>query len=150
MKAKNRTWGSLIMALLCTLTFSCKKEAGSHAATNDLAAAARNLEGTQLTGSITVVKEEGESALLFNNANKLVVVGLPECNSLPAGTIEPAELIVSKYGVVAKDVVKNKVWLLANRDEPSKRKFESIRAPFPNANYLATVFNIIEINTGKE
>lgn len=151
MKAKNSTLGSLLTTLLCALTFfSCKKEAVNHASTNDLAAVARNLEGTKLTGSITVVTEENESAILFNNADKLVVIGTPKSNSLYAGTIASAELIASKYGVVVKDVSKNKVWLLANGDEESKRKFEAIRASFPQAHYQATLFNVIEINTEKE
>ena len=141
----------MLTALLGTMAFfSCKKEAAGHNFKNDLSEVKGSLEGKKLIGSITAVTEDNESALIFNNGNELVIIGIPKSESLDAGTIKFAELIVSKYGVIIKDVSKNEVWLLANNDEESKRKFESVRAFFPDAKHNATIFDLIEINTGQE
>ena len=151
MKSKNSAPGYLIItALWCMLAFfSCKKEDADNYSKKDSNEVAVSLEGTKLTGSITIVTEDNESAIMFDNSDKLVIIGLAESESLRAGTINSAELIVSKYGVMVKDVAKNEVWLLANNDEESKRKFEYVRTLLPNAKYSSTVFNIMEINTGK-
>jgi len=137
MKSKNSGSGYLILtSLLCVLTFfSCKKEATDHYSKNDLNKATTKLNGTKFIGNITTVTEGDEAALVFSSANKLVIVGLAESGILHTGEIKLAELIVSKYGVVVKDVSKNEVWLLANNDEESKRKFEHVRAIFPNGKY---------------
>ena len=151
MKAKNRTPGYLLFTLLCAVAFfSCKKEVAGHSSRNDLTVAASTLESTKRTGSITVVTEKGESAFVFESAEKLVVIVVPESPSLPSGTMKPAELIVSKYGVVVKDVSQNKVWLQANGDAESKGKFDALSASFPTAHYGATILDLVEINTGKE
>jgi hypothetical protein len=151
MKSKNSTPGYLILTtLLCVLAFfSCKKEDATHAK-KDLNEVTASLGGTKLTGSITIVTEGNESAIMFNNPDKLVIIGLAESESFRAGTMNSAELIVSRYGVIVKDESKNEVWLLANNDEESKSKFEYVRTFLPKAKYTATIFNIMEINTGKE
>lgn len=150
MKAKNQS-GVILAAIVCGLAFSsCRKEAVDSPSKNNMTIAAGTLEGTKLTGSIAVVTEDDESAIIFNNADKLVIIGIPKTKRLYTGTIELAELIVSKYGAVVKDVSNNEVWLLPNDDEESSRKFEHVRASLPGANYKTTISGFIEINTGKE
>lgn len=151
MKSKNSSPGYLILTtLLYALAFfSCKKEDANHSK-KDLNEVAASLGGTKLTGSITIVTEGNESAIVFNSTDKLVIISLQESESLRAGTINSAELIISRYGVMVKDVAKNEVWLLSNNDKESKTKFEHARSLFSNAKFNATLFNVMEINTGKE
>jgi hypothetical protein len=149
MKSKNLTPGYLALAVFLSALafFSCRKEATGHDSKNDLSEAVMSLSGKKLVGSATIVVEGNESAIVFNNENKLVIIGISKGKPFDTGAINAAELVVSKYGVVVKDISKGAVWLLVNNDDESERKFASLRRFFPSANYSAAVFDVMEINT---
>jgi hypothetical protein len=129
---------------------SCKKNADTVAAPagNDIQAAAGILNGETLSGNI-VTGQGGDNNLVivFNRGHKYVLIqkipGIP-CET--EGEIKSAEMVTSKYGVMIKDDMANKVWLFANNDKESQQKFESVKKQLSGSYVTATVFGTTIIN----
>lgn len=141
------TTGILFMVLF----FSCKKEDNQIASfKNNMREAANTLDSKVISGTITTESNENEIALNYNNGNKFIVVDkIKNAESFNINSIQSAEIITSEYGVVIKDLTNNKVFLLANNDVKSLKKFETIKSIFANNSQSATIFGVTIVNAEK-
>src|SRR5215831_17290208 len=112
--------------------FSCKKDLVNRAySKNDIAEATRVLAGELITGNITSESDKNELALNYNNNNKIILIDKltnTECPDI--GDIKSAEVMISNYGIIIKDLSLNKTFLFMNNDEKSIEKFKSIQLLF--------------------
>ena len=64
-------------------------------------------------------------------------------------SIQSAEIINSKYGLILKDAGNNSVFLLSNNDPESMKMFERVKPFFGNIIQSATVFGVAVVNAEK-
>ena len=67
--------GIITVLVAVMLLFSCKKgSAETVSVKNDMAEAAKVLDGTVLSGNVTTESNENEIALNYNNGNKFILI----------------------------------------------------------------------------
>jgi hypothetical protein len=133
--------------------FACKKNAEAVAIAppvNDIENMAGIVHGETLTGSIVANDDENTTTLVFNSGTKYVLIEkIPGMPTEDIHAIQSAMLITSKYGVIVKDVTNNKVFLLANNDEESLQKFETIKQQLHCSVVSTTIFGTTFIDAAK-
>ena len=158
MTTKNsKLLGSLIFPSIITVLvavmflFSCKKgSVETVSVKNDMVDAAKVLDGTVLSGNVTTESNENEIALNYNNGNKFILIEkLPGTEPISINSIQSAEVITSKYGVILKDLSNNKIFLLTNNDSESLKMFEEVKSLFGKNLQSATVFGVTIVNAEK-
>ena len=158
MTTKNSTLpGSIIFPGIITvlvavmLLFSCKKgSVETVSVKNDMAEAAKVLDGTVLSGNVTAESNESEIALNYNNGNKFILIEkIQGAEPISINRIQSAEVITSKYGVILKDLSNNKIFLLTNNDAESLKMFEEVKSLFGKNLQGATVFGVTIVNAEK-
>ncbi len=133
------------------LLFSCKKGSVETASVkNDMVEAAKVLDGTVLSGHVTTESNENEIALNYNNGNKFILIEkIQGTEPISINSIQSAEVITSKYGVILKDLSNNKIFLLTNNDSESIKMFEEVKSLFGKNLQSATVFGVTIVNAEK-
>lgn len=143
---------SMITAVLAVMfLFSCKKSSVENVSVkNDMTTAAKMIDGIVFSGTITSESDESEVALNYNNGNKFILImKIPYAESFNINNMQSAEVITSKYGVILKDLSTNKVFLLANNDLESIKKFEAVQSLFDKISQSATIFGTTIVNSEK-
>ena len=143
--------GMITVLVAVMLLFSCKKGAVEPVTVkNDMVEAAKVLDGTVLSGNVTTASNENEIALNYNNGNKFILIEkLPGTEPISINSIQSAEVITSKYGVILKDLSNNKIFLLTNNDSESLKMFEEVKSLFGKNLQSATVFGVTIVNAEK-
>jgi hypothetical protein len=143
--------GMITAVIAVMFLFSCKKSSVEKVSVkNDMVTAAKMIDGAVLSGTITSESDENEVALNYNNGNKLILITkIADAESININNMQSAEVITSKYGVIIKDVSTNKVFLLANNDLESIKKFEAVQSLFDKNFESATIFGITIVNSEK-
>jgi hypothetical protein len=143
--------GMVTAVIAIMLLSSCKKNSVENAAVkNDMVTAAKMIDGAVLSGTITSESDESEVALNYNNGNKFILIAkIAGAESIHINNMQSAELITSKYGVIIKNVSTDKVFLLANNDSESIKKFKAVRSLFDKNFQSATIFGITIVNNEK-
>ncbi len=143
--------GMITAVIAVTFLFSCKKNSDENVAVkNDMVTAAKMIDGAVLAGTITSESDESEVALNYNNGNRFILITkIADAESINIDNMQSAEVITSKYGVIIKDVSTNKVFLLANNDLESIKKFEAVQSLFDKNFQSATIFGITIVNSEK-
>lgn len=133
------------------LLFSCKKgSVGTVSVKSDMVEAAKVLNGTVLSGNVTVESNESEIALNYNNGNKVILIEkIQGTESISINSIKSAKVITSKYGVILKDLSNNKIFLLTNNDSESLKMFEDVKPLFGKDLQSTTVFGVTIVNAEK-
>lgn len=152
---KTKSWpkfiliASILIFLVSTLFISCKKNIpGTASAGYNMDKAAKILGTKKISGSLESISIENELVLNYNKGNRFIFIDkLPGSSGINIAPISSADLIVSDYGVIIKDLNHDKIWLLVNNDEQSARKFEALRSDLIG-NYPATkIFGITLVNS---
>ena len=108
------------------------------------------LDGTVLSGNVTTESNENEIALNYNNGNKFILIEkIQGTERISINSIQSAEVITSKYGVILKDLSNNKIFLLTNNDSESLKMFEQVKSLFGKNLQSATVFGVTIVNAEK-
>ncbi len=143
--------GMITAVIAVMFLFSCKKSSVENVSQkNDMITAAKMIDGTALSGTITSESDENEVALNYNNGNKFILITkIADAESININNMQSAEVITSKYGVIIKDVSTNKVFLLVNNDLESIKKFEAVQSLFDKNFESATIFGITIVNSEK-
>ena len=143
--------GMATAVIAVMLLFSCKKSSVEDISVkNDMTTAAKMIDGTILSGTITSESDESEVALNYNNGNKFILITkITDAESININNMQSAEVITSKYGVIIKNVSTNKVFLLANNDSESIKKFKALQSLFDKNFQSATIFGTTIINSEK-
>ena len=138
---------TILVALL--LLSSCKKgSVETVSVKNDMVEAAKILDGTVLSGNVTI--ESSEDEIAFNTGNKFILVGkIQSTEPISINSIQSAEVITSKYGVILKDLSNNKIFLLTNNDSESLKMFEEVKSFFGKNLQSAIVFGVTIVNAEK-
>ena len=133
------------------LLFSCKKDSiETVSVKNDMVEAAKVLDGTVLSGNVTTESNENEIALNYNNGNKFILIEKVQgTEPIRINSIQSAEVITSKYGVILKDLLTNKIFLLTNNDSESLKMFEGVKSLFGKNLQSAIVFGVTVVNAEK-
>jgi len=141
----------MITVLVVMLLFSCKKgSVETVPVKNDMVEAAKVLDGTVLSGNVTTESNENEIALNCNNGNKCILIEkIQGTEPISINSIQSAEVITSKYGVILKDLSNNKIFLLTNNDSESLKMFEEVKSLFGKNLQSATVFGVTIVNAEK-
>jgi hypothetical protein len=143
--------GMMTVLLAVMLLFSCKKGAVETVSVkSDMVEAAKVLDGTVLSGNVTVESNESEIALNYNNGNKVILIEkIQGTESISINNIQSAEVITSKYGVILKDLSNNKIFLLTNNDSESLKMFEEVKPLFGKDLQGTAVFGVTIVNAEK-
>ena len=163
MKAKNaKAWlrpyaatdkYAMILFAATAMFFACKKNADAVAAANgagDINSIAAVIEGTAETGSIVTNDDNNTTTIVFNNGSKYVLIDkIPGMPTEDIHSIQKAVLVTSKHGIVLKDVTNNKIFLLANNDEESLQKFETVKQGLHCDVVSTTIFGTTIVNAEK-
>lgn len=156
MTTKNsKLWGSIILPGMITVLIaavfllSCKKSSVETVSVkDDMAKAAKVLDGTILSGNIATESDENQIALNYNNGNKFILIEkIQNAEPISINGIQSAEVITSKYGVILKDLSNNKIFLLTNNDSESLKMFEEVKSLFDKTSQSAIVFGVTIVNT---
>lgn len=142
----------MITALVAVmLLFSCKKGSlETVSVKNDMVEAAKVLGGTVLSGNVTTESNENEIAVNYNNGNKLILIEkIQGSEPITINSILSAQVIISTYGVILKDLSNNKIFLLTNNDSESMKMFEEVKSLFDRNLQSATVFGVTVVNAEK-
>lgn len=133
------------------LLFSCKKgSVETVSVKSDMVEAAKVLDGTVLSGNVTVESNESEIALNYNNGNKVILIEkIQGTEPISINSIQSAEVITSKYGVILKDLSNNKIFLLTNNDSESLKMFKEVKSLFGKDLQSTTVFGVTIVNAEK-
>ena len=143
--------GMITVVVAVMLLFSCKKSSVETVSVkNDMVEAAKVLDGAVLSGNVTTESNENEIALNYNNGNKFILIEkIQGTEPISINSIQSAEVITSKYGVILKDLSNNKIFLLANNDSESLKMFEEVKYLFGKNLQSATVFGVTIVNAEK-
>lgn len=143
--------GMIMVLVSVMLLFSCKKgSVETVSVKNDMVEAAKVLDGTVLSGNVTTESNESEIALNYNNGSKFILIEkLQGTYPININSIQSAEVITSKYGIILKDLSNNKIFLLANNDSESLKMFEEVRSLFGRNLQNTTVFGVTIVNAEK-
>lgn len=143
--------GMITVLVAVMLLFSCKKgSVETVSVKNDMVEAAKVLDGTVLSGNVTTESNENEIALNYNNGNKFILIEkIQGTEPISINSIQSAEVITSKYGVILKDLSNNKIFLLTNNDSESLKMFEEVKSLFGKNLQSATVFGVTIVNAEK-
>jgi hypothetical protein len=143
--------GMITVLVAVMLLFSCKKgSVETVPVKNDMVEAAKLLDGTVLSGNVTTESNENEIALNYNNGNKVIFIEkIQGAEPFSINSLESAEVITSKYGVILKDLSNNKIFLLTNNDSESLKMFEEVKSLFGKSLQSATVFGVTIVNAEK-
>ncbi len=143
--------GMITVLVAVMLLFSCKKgSVETVPVKNDMVEAAKVLDGTVLSGNVTTESNENEIALNYNNGNKFILIGkIQGTEPISINSIQSAEVITSKYGVILKDLSNNKIFLLTNNDSESLKMFEEVKSLFGKNLQSVTVFGVTIVNAEK-
>ena len=143
--------GMITVLVAVMLLFSCKKGSVEPVSVkNDMVEAAKVLDGTVLSGNVTTESNENEIALNYNNGNKFILIEkIQGTERISINSIQSAEVITSKYGVILKDLSNNKIFLLTNNDSESLKMFEQVKSLFGKNLQSATVFGVTIVNAEK-
>lgn len=142
----------MITALVAVMfLLSCKKGfVETTSVKNDMAEAAKVLNGKVLSGSVRSETNENEIALNYNNGNKYIFMEkIQDTEPISINSTYSAELITSKYGVVLKDLSNNKIFLLTNNDSESIKMFEAVKSIFAKDFQNVAIFGITVVNAEK-
>ncbi len=133
------------------LLFSCKKgSVETVSVKSDMVEAAKVLDGTVLSGNVSVESNESEIALNYNNGNKVILIEkIQGTEPISINSIQSAEVITSKYGVILKDLSNNKIFLLTNNDSESLKMFKEVKSLFGKDLQSTTVFGVTIVNAEK-
>ena len=143
--------GMITVLIAVMLLFSCKKgTVESVTVKDDMVEAAKVLDGMILSGNVTTESNESEIALNCNNGNKFILIEkIQGAEPISINSIQSAEVITSKYGVILKDLSNNKIFLLTNNDAESLKMFEEVKSLFGKNLQCATVFGVTIVNAEK-
>ena len=143
--------GMITVLISVMLLFSCKKgTVESVTVKDDMVEAAKVLDGMILSGNVTTESNESEIALNCNNGNKFILIEkIQGAEPISINSIQSAEVITSKYGVILKDLSNNKIFLLTNNDAESLKMFEEVKSLFGKNLQCATVFGVTIVNAEK-
>ena len=121
-----------IAVVAMVFLFSCKKGLVNRGySKNDIAEAAGVLDGELMTGNIISKSDKNELAVNYNGNNKIILIDKltnTECGDI--GDIKSAEVMISNYGIIIKDLSVNKTFLFINNDEKSIDKFKAVQLLF--------------------
>lgn len=142
--------GILTFLLAVTLLFSCRKgSVETVSIKNNMAEAAKVLDAKIISGNIKAESNENEIGLNYNNGNKFILIEKIPGTAISMNSIQSAEVITSKYGIILKDIVTNKIILLTNNDPESIKMFEEVKTLFDTNIESAIVFGTTVIKTEK-
>ena len=143
--------GMIIVLVAVMLLFSCKKgSVETVSVKNNMVEAVKVLDGTVLSGNITTESNENAIVLNYNNGNKFILIEkIQGTEPISINSIQSAEVITSKYGVILKDLSNNKIFLLTNNDSESLKMFEEVKSLFGKNLQSATVFGVTIVNAEK-
>ncbi len=143
--------GMITALIAAMLLFSCKKSSlETVSVKNDMVEAAKVLGGTVLSGNVTTESNENEIAVNYNNGNKLILIEkIRGSEPITINSILSAQVIISTYGVILKDLSNNKIFFLTNNDSESMKMFEEVKSLFDRNLQSATVFGVTVVNAEK-
>jgi hypothetical protein len=156
MKQRNSLFegkASLLSIVILFLSFSCQKTDRINKKA-DLAAkmdeVARLLHTEKRTGTLMSADNDESLALSYNNGEQYIMIDkLPGLADIELPSLFSAELITSSYGIVIRDASDNRIWLLANNDDESLRKFEAVRTLLKEDLKSLRVFGTTLVNPGR-
>ena len=139
-----------LMMIMGTVLFSsCKKDSVKTASPkNVMAEAARAIDGEIFIVNLT--SENSQNALVINcgNSNKIIrVEKLPNSDYPDIREMKSAEVIISNYGIILKDLISNKTCLFINNDAESITKFRSVQSLFTGDVQSAIIFGTTVVNS---
>lgn len=142
---------SLVIIIISTLTFSCKKNSvDTIPEKSNMTDAAKVISGNLLTGNLRVESNEEEIALDYNNGDKIILVTkIPKTEVANINNMQSAEVITSKYGIILKDLSNNKIFFLVNNDSESTNKFETVQSLFTTGFQSDKIFGTTIVNSEK-
>ncbi|HEY4875703.1 MAG TPA: hypothetical protein VIH86_09045 [Puia sp.] len=154
MKNSTRRRKIAIIGFACSLAatsflFSCKKDnTSAMISQNKFDEAAKILDGTKLTGSMTSSISENELAINYNNGSQYILIDeIPGSGKININSNESSELIISKYGLIINDKSNGKILLLPNNDEESIQKFETVKLLLKNNYESSLIFGTTILNS---
>ena len=143
--------GIVIIFLASGLFFSCKKIASVLTPSGDnMDEIAKILNGKRISGSLMSRNDENVWAINYNNGVQFFLIDkLPGAQNFNFNSTQSAQIIISIYGVLIKDVNNNKIFLFINNEKESLKKFEVIKSTL-NTNYESTsIFGTTIVNSEK-
>ena len=142
-----------MITIVATVLLFCSCKKGSVETVNlnnDMVEAAKLLDGPVLSGNVTTESNETEMVINYNDGNKFILVQkLPSNEQFNINSIKSAEVITSKFGIILKDLINNKIFLLANNDSESLKIFETIKPIFGKNARNTSVFGVTIVNAEK-
>ena len=141
--------GIVTVFLASGLFFACKKDVKEAVfLKNNLDEIAGTLNGNKISGSLAGSNDENLLVLNYNKGSQFILIDkLPGSQNINLNSIQSAELVTSRYGIVIKDVSNNKILLLVNNDEESIKKFETIKSLLADSYESSRVFGITIVNS---
>ncbi|HLX92133.1 MAG TPA: hypothetical protein VKR32_10645 [Puia sp.] len=105
------------------------------------------LEGNRICGSIRSSENISQLVLNYQNGTKLIIIDkLPSVDEEYISRVQAADLIISKCGVVLRDLSNNTLILMENNDSTSIARFNSVRSIISD-NYTSTrIFGVTTVN----
>jgi hypothetical protein len=140
-----------VIALLVAVSglfISCTKSVeGSTDVTKNMDQIARLLGSRTISGSIAAGRSDGELALNYNHGSKIILIDeLAGADHLYVKSMQSADLIISKYGVVILDPSNNTLILMENNDPESIGKFSQVKSLLPAYDDCTRIFGTTVIN----
>jgi hypothetical protein len=118
-----------LIAACGIIPFSCKKPANNEMMSkDDLAETAALVKGTVLFGSLTGESDADALNLAYNSGRKYIILQKFAGGPNLSVNIRSAGVILSKYGVIIKDLNKNSYLLFTNNDPTSIEQFKTVES----------------------
>jgi hypothetical protein len=143
-----RRVGIPLCGILLAACLSCRKQAAAPASSS-LDAITDVLNGHRVNGSLTT-EEEGTAFLLdYNRGVSYILIDKLDKTHLNLTPSASAQIITSTYGLVIKDLASNRIWLLANNDPESLKRFETVKTLLQGGYTSTLIYGTTVVNIWK-
>jgi hypothetical protein len=139
-RQKNSLSAGIMLLLLLAASACQKREFAVADSPDNLTYISTMLEGEIISCNIANEQDTDGLAIICGEGKEIIVLEkIPSKIIEASGSIQNAELIYSKFGVLVRDTDTKKTWLYPNNDAKSRQRFESVRP------YLPENFSLSEI-----
>jgi hypothetical protein len=150
-RVKNILFGIALIAACGIIQFSCKKPANNEMISkDDLTETAALVKGTVLYGSLTSENDSDALNLTYNSGRKYILLqklaGGPDLSV----NIPSAGVILSRYGVIIKDLNKNAYLLFTNNDPTSIEQFKTVESRLSGSVQNSLIYGSTIVNNDRE
>jgi hypothetical protein len=140
-----------LIAACGIIPFSCKKAANNEMMSkDDLTETAALVKGTVLFGSLTSESDADALNLAYNSGRKYIILFKLAGGPNLSVNIPSAGIILSKYGVIIKDLNRDSYLLFTNNDPTSIEQFKTAESHVGGSVQNSLIYGSTIVNNDRE